>query len=438
MVPGRCEIRGATLPIMFVLCTPIAQAAEWYVSASTGKGRDGTLARPVKDIGNISDRLQPGDVINLAGGVYTGRADSGRDEIVVPVRIVGGWDTAFTRRDPWGATKTILSGLNQSPNFVTQARLEINLTKFRGTGSVEIDGMIIDNAGRNRYVNGDAKIARKANPSVGENPTPDSAGILVKAAPGTAVSVQNCVVVNVAPIGGALSVWGGQSSTIVIRNNLVINNTGIGIEANTLWRPRDGKGMAAFTIDHNTVLFTWKCDAFGTTGGHGLQMDSDTVIMAESNIFALADQSGVNNVKACKNLTLKGNLFAGNGQTDLIEFATMLRVASLDDDSALLAAGTGGNVGQAITVAVHKAWADRYAARTVIDRNAAEANVTPKNSWANEVRSILGLPLQAATLNVDSDVWLHKLGVDDAITAGVKAGAGGFGAKLPAASAGLR
>ncbi|MCF6296164.1 MAG: hypothetical protein L3J25_10830, partial [Flavobacteriaceae bacterium] len=73
---------------------------EWYVSKNTGSGQLGTKERPAKDLGNIIHKLQPNDVIYIAEGVYLSKGKRGADEINVPVKIYGGYDTTFTIRDP--------------------------------------------------------------------------------------------------------------------------------------------------------------------------------------------------------------------------------------------------------------------------------------------------------------------------------------------------
>lgn len=403
-----------------------AVCAEYFVSPA-GKGRLGSKAEPAKDIGNLGE-LQPGDVINMAEGVYLGKAEAGRDEILVPVKIIGGWDATFAKRDPWGAHKTVLSGDNTSKNFDGGARIEINLMKYKGApAEILVDGIIVDNAGRNRYTGEGAKIVRKANPKSGEMPTPESAGILVKASKGINATVQNCVVINCAPTTGALSVWGGQGSVCVVKNNLVVNNTGTGIETNTLWRPRDGRELATFTVESNTVLFTWKHDAFGNIGGNGFQMDPDTIITATGNLFAFSDTAGVNNIKKTKGLTLKDNLLVGNLVCDYLEFNTKMDAAKIDDDASILSRESKGNISAKIDLNMDKDWAERYAARNVIDRNAAEADVKAASTRLNAWRGILGLPLQAADLKVDSDIWLHKLKLDEALKLGAKKFEGKYG-----------
>ncbi|MFH1998730.1 MAG: hypothetical protein ABIK28_03570 [Planctomycetota bacterium] len=85
----------------------------------------------------------------------------------------------------------------------------------------------------------------------------------------------------------------------------------------------------------------------------------------------------------------------------------------LGDDS-------GDNVAPEIKVPVSKEWAALYAGRVMIDRNAAAADVQAQKTKLNGLRGILGLPLQADDLNVDSPVWLPLMQVDDALKAGME------------------
>ncbi|MBI3097202.1 MAG: right-handed parallel beta-helix repeat-containing protein [Planctomycetes bacterium] len=386
---------GTSIALLALLTPALSAAEDFYVSAATGKGQKGTKEEPAKDIGNIDDKLKPGDTVNMAGGVYLGKAESGRDELLVPVKIIGGWDDAFTKRDPWGAMKTVLSGRNTSKNFQKEARLEIDLQKYKGEpAEIVVDGIIVDNAGRNRYAGDGDKVLRKADPKTGENASPETAGIRVQAGKGCTVRVENCVVLNCAPTTGALAVWGAQGSKAVVRNNLVVNNTGNGIDANTIWHPRDGREMSESTIENNTVLFTWKHDPYETFGGYALSVDADTVLTIRHNTFAFSDICGFYNAKKAKGVTLAENLFKGNLQADMIEFNTKLDGAKFEDDAELLTDTSTGNVFEEFTVEMPKAWATKYASRTLIDRNAAEADVKMVESRANEWRKMLGLPLE--------------------------------------------
>lgn len=420
-----------------LLAVASAQSAEFYVCAATGKGKAATKEEPAKDLGNLIPMLKPGDTVHIAEGVYTGRADCGADMITVPVRIIGGYSADFAKRDPWGAHRTVLSGDNKAKNFDTGPRLAIDCQKFkeRGDFTILVDGVIVDDGARNRYSGKESKIERKANPAAGEMPTPERGAIRVVAPANglatCAVTVQNCAVVNSAPTQGAISAWGYAKSVMTIRNNLVVNVTGNGIDCLSTYHPKDGKDLPAYTVSDNTVLYVWKYDAYGEIGGNGIQFDTDITAKVSGNAVASADIALVNNAKRCKDVLLKDNCLNLGGKCAYLEFSTAIDFKDLADTPQNLARESGGNVDTAIVAGMPTDWAERYAARTVINRNAAEAGVKADDSRANALRSILGLPLQAADLKVDSDIWLHRLPLEAALAVGKAKFHGKFGCAKP-------
>ena len=75
----------------------------------------------------------------IAEGEYKGRGASGVDEIELAVSVIGGFSPDFSKRDPWGAHKTIFTGEHNSKNFKTQTRLSIDTTKT-ATKLMEVRG----------------------------------------------------------------------------------------------------------------------------------------------------------------------------------------------------------------------------------------------------------------------------------------------------------
>ncbi|MBU1699747.1 MAG: right-handed parallel beta-helix repeat-containing protein [Candidatus Eisenbacteria bacterium] len=413
-----------------------ADARDWYVSAATGKGKAGTIEKPAKDLGNIISLLADGDRIFIAEGTYPGRGENGHDGITVPVEIYGGWDANFKQRDPWGAHRTILSGSNKSANWDGGYRLSIDLSKWRKNAEhrIVVDGIIVDNGDRNRYATeAQNKIIRSANPKNGEMPTPESGGISV--APwklGDAV-IRNCIVMNTAPTDGAFSIWGHQSSEMVIENNLAINNTGNGFSLHTSWHPREGQDIPIFTFKNNTSLFNEKHDAMATYGGAALKLESDTQVTATDCVFAFNDYYGVDNAKRAQGVILSANAFAGNLRADYLEFDTKMNLDVLEDEAENLDEAEE-NVAAEFQIPIPADWTAKYAARVVIDRNAAEADVQAIGGWENSVRSILGLNLQGTDLKIDTDVWLPRLGLEDGIKAGSSKYATLYGCQNPGVS----
>ena len=420
-----------------MLSTTDAFAKDWYVSANKGKGKKGSKKRPAKDLGNITKRLKAGDTVHIAGGTYLGRGKNGSTVITVPVSIIGGYDESFTSRDPWGAHKTVLSGLNRNnKNWVSSPTLMIDLNKYRGKlmPAIMVDGLIVDNADRNRYkTDKQLAIVRTANPKKGDMPTPDRGGLIVSASKTGNfqetwnITVQNCVVMNTAPTQGALSVSAYKGSKVTVRNNIVMNNTGYGMLIGSKFMGSDN--YPAFTVENNTVLFTWKYDSYvQSMPGSAIGFDQTTTSTVKHNVFAMTDRFAVDNIKKA-NILLAENLILGNVEADYLEFNTRINLADIEDEAEALHEDSFDNVADKITIPVSAEWAKNYGARVLIDRNAAEADIKVQQTRANDLRSILGLPLQADDLKTEeSPVWLHRLSIDDAIKAGSSAYLGKYGA----------
>jgi len=414
----RTKLLAITLSVLPLLSASLsAQGTEYYVSATRGKGKKATKDQPAKDLGNIVEMLKAGDTVHIAGGTYTGRSDNGRDLITVPCKIVGGWNDDFTARDPWGQSQTIFSGDNKAKNFEGGIRLEIQVKDKKATGDVVIDGIVVDNGARNQYA-GNAVLKRMFTPKTGENASPDSPGIGIAApAPNTKVTVQNCIVLNCGPTGrrGAIEVKGFENAQVTIRNNLIVNNTS-GIACLCSFRPKSQEGLPRFLVENNTVLFTWKYDPIATHGGTGLVLEQ-TFCTAKNNVFAYGDYHGVGNQNGAKwqNLTLTDNTFTGNLQGDYLEFATKLAVTSLEDEASCLTAESTGNAKAEVIAKVAETWSASYAARSVIDRQVAEAEVSAKDTRANDLRRVLGLPLDGGSIAASSDVWMHRFPLADAV-----------------------
>lgn len=426
--------------VMLVIASTCSSifADEYFVSVKTGKGKDGTKEKPAKDLGNIIEKLKAGDTINVAGGVYLGKAECGCDQIKVPVKIIGGWSDDFNKRDPWGANRTIFSGKNKSENFRFNPRIEIDAVGAKESGGeIVVDGIIVDNADRNYFAKDEGLvIVRKADPKSGANATPDTPGIAIRSGDGRSVTVQNCIVMNTAPSGrrGAIEVKGDQNSKTSIRNNLVVNNTGVGICVLSMFSPKDGKGKPEFTIENNSILFTWRYDALDSTGGRALFIDKSPTIV-RNNVLAFSDRTAIynNNGEKWQNLTLTDNIFSMSLVAHYEEFNMKIKLENLEDEAEKLASGSKGNVDEKITVPVGESWSKFYAARNIIDRAKAEQGIQPLDNWQNDMRRMLGLPLDGGKLDVKSDVWLHKLAIDDAIRCGEKKYNDKFGCEKPVA-----
>ncbi len=398
-----------------------AYARDWYVSAARGKGKKGTQKKPAKDLGNIAKRLEPGDVVHIAEGVYFGRGKRGSTTIKVPVSIIGGYSDDFSKRDPWGAHRTVFGGANPSRNYTAEPSLFIDLMKYSGPNHpVVVDGLIIDMGYRNRYKTAEqAKLLPKANPKTGENPSPSMGALVVRVSksekfdrgPRWNIAVKNNIVINTYTNTGALSVSAYKGSKVTIHNNLVAQHSGHGIFVGSKYAGADA--LPEFDIAHNTVVFSWNS---GFSQGFNIGFDRATTAKVRNNLFAFSDIYAVWNGYKSKGITLVDNLITAGRKGDLLEFDTVIAVDEIEDEAEYLGDDTEGNVSAKIKLPVSKAFATVYGSRVVVDREKLEADIKATNSDANALRSMLGLPVRAGSVKWPKiEVFLNRLSIDDAV-----------------------
>ena len=400
------------------------EGRDWYISKNKGSGQLGTKARPAKDMGNIIHHLKANDIIHIAEGIYMSKGKRGADEINVPVKIYGGYNESFTKRDPWGAHKTIFTGTNEYMKL-TDPRLYIRTDQQRekngqlSQGSeIIVDGLIIDNGPRNRYhQDKNLAIRRKASPKLGRNPSPESGGIVIVGSKYTNITVQNCVVMNTAPSEGALSVRVFKGGKGLIQNNFCINNTGYGIHARTGYAGSDTKEIPTFIIRQNTSLFNWKHDPIASYGGNALTLDQNLKATLEHNVFAFGHLGGVYNKGA--EVKMMNNLFTGNSKYDYKEINAMMKVDDILDEATKIDQYSDGNESVLIKIAVAKRWAEIYANRDEISRADVDASVSANNSGANQLRSMLGMSLRGNSVKMDAEIFLPLITIDEALPAGL-------------------
>ena len=396
----------------------------WYISKTTGSGQLGTKERPAKDMGNIIHHLKPNDIIYIAEGVYMSKGKRGADEINVPVKIYGGYDSTFTTRDPWGAHKTIFTGTNEYMKLTTpriyirtDQQRESNGQKSQGA-TIIVDGIIIDNGPRNRYhQDKNLAIRRQASPKSGQNPSPESGGIVIVGSKYTNIAVQNCVVMNTAPTEGAISIRVFQGGKGIIQNNFCINNTGYGIQARTGYMGSDPGKIPAFLIKNNTILFTWKHDAVASYGGSALALDQNLTASIENNVFGFAHMGGIYNKGA--EIVLNNNLFTGNSKYDYKEINAAMSVADILDESEKVDTNSLANESLLIKIPVAERWAKIYANRIELSRAAVDAAAQVTNSGANQLRSMLGLNVRGNDVKMDAEIFLPLITVEEALPAGL-------------------
>ncbi len=394
-----------------------AHAKDWYVSANRGTGREGTRASPVRDLGIISSQLQAGDKVFIATGRYLGRGENGADKITVPIEIQGGYADDFSSRDPWKAFKTVFSGSNKSDNFSTETRLSIDTSSYSTNletkaHKVVVEGIIFDNAERNTYANASQnKIIRKGNGS--DKPSPESGALSITTGFNGDILVRNNIALNTAPTVGVFAFFPGKAAKVDILNNSAVNNTGVAYHLSKSYFSDNENDYPRFNMQNNVAIFTQKYDPFATFGGSSVMLEAGTKVALLNNVFAMNDFYGIDNARRAKNVTLKDNLFMGNLVSDYLEFNTKVKLSAIQEIPELLSVATG-NRSATIKLPISSAWASKYFGRNIIDRAAVEGASGGLNTSANDLRSMLGLPLQGAVVNADSDIWLPRIGFEDA------------------------
>ena len=425
MIKKSVLVVCVSIMTLFAIQSQLA-AKDWYVSVSRGKGKKGTKVKPAKDLGNIISKLKPGDTVHVAAGTYLGKGKSGVDLINVPVSIIGGYSDDFSSRDPWGKYRTILSGDNKSQNYKVGARLGIDLSKYHTKiiKPIVIDGLIVDQGAQNRFkTEKQHLLTRKASPKKGENPTPDRGAVFVRVSRSPDfktpwdITVKNNIIMNSAPTQGALSVFAYEKTKVMIENNLVINCTGTGIYAGTSWRGRKQADAPQFTIKNNTILFTWKYDAYVQSfSGVGFKTDTEVVATFEKNIIAFSDRFNIQKQGKWP-LLLKGNILSHAIGATYYETVgdSKIQFSDLEDEAEYLHDNSEDNKNIPFKLPISKEWLTVYGRRVLIDRNAVEADIKPQKTRANALRSILGLNLRADDIKADSPIWPPRMSIDDAI-----------------------
>ncbi|MGN0842613.1 MAG: DUF1565 domain-containing protein, partial [Kiritimatiellia bacterium] len=131
-----------------------AQAADIYVSLSTGKNKNaGTKEAPLKNLWKALENAADGDTIHLAEGVYPGKMKQNWFLIDKAVSILGGYSKDFAERKPL-EHKTMFQALNEN-NDKKGNGLGVFTIQFpaKAPGGVNMvfDGLIFDEGFANSY-----------------------------------------------------------------------------------------------------------------------------------------------------------------------------------------------------------------------------------------------------------------------------------------------
>ncbi|MBI3181619.1 MAG: right-handed parallel beta-helix repeat-containing protein [Myxococcales bacterium] len=399
--------------LALILLPTLAGAADWYVSAAKGSNEnDGTQGAPFGELDKAVQKAKSGDTIHLAAGRYYGIGKVAATRTAEAINILGGYDDAFAARD-YKKNLAVLTGANVgTPLNSSQPRLDLLANK----GDVLVDGLVFEIGERNQYHGGKA-VARKFRPQTAANASLDAPTLQIGTKNGK-ITVQNCLFLNSTHTG--IRVKAGQGSQALVRNNWIINTAGLGMDLQTVFH---GNPPPPIIVENNTILFTWKYDAYGSRGGAGIEVMSNADVKIRNNVIGFSDRNGLVNTRGAKGVEVTGNIFFRALESDYWG-KLPLSAKELGDAAELVAKG---NQQKELPFQVNQEWAAVYASRKLIDRNQVEAGVAADSTAANALRGMLGLPAQAGTVKVDAEVHAHPMPLEGAFL--VSADAGEAGAK---------
>lgn len=298
--------------------------ADLYVSQTTGKKKGpGTKEAPFKAIFDAVKKAQPGDVIHMAAGTYTGAM--GASEIIIdkPLTIMGGYTADFSSRNVT-ANPTLIQPLNEKNDTKGLSVVTLKLPAGQGPAMV-IDGLIIDQGFMNSYHTIKGK---PEGVETGMWLEPPAKGANDKYASGKAYSIyketqnrfegdviiQNCVIANAGNYGVNIS---HSKGNVKILNNVFVACRMEACEVSC--SSASGDGMAV-EFAYNTVLFTWsRTDDFGDMG-YGFRCMAKVHSNIHHNLFGLNVFAGVGNDKGdskSKKISLDNNVFFLNKRADV-------------------------------------------------------------------------------------------------------------------------
>lgn len=308
-----------------------ANAQTYYVSKSTGSNRnDGSKDAPFKNIQKAIDAVPEGATIYVAEGNYFGTLDKGNIPVTKCVKIYGGYNTDFSKRDvlkyrtmvqPNATSNGTASGLGTMIIKTNNAKEEI-----------VIDGLLFDRGNSISYnARGEGKpegvdcpmmnpigTSGKGGANLDEQVlTTETREIYFDNPTFKQITIRNCAFVN-APNYGIGGQFRGKA---LIDNNIFINNRMIACD---IWGGDANINMEV-EFCNNTVLFTWSRLKDMGDMGYAFRYNNRTDSYVHHNIFgcsvfAALDRGRTDTPKdreAMKVTTSEHNMFFLNKRGDL-------------------------------------------------------------------------------------------------------------------------
>ena len=417
-----------------------AQAADIYVSLSTGKNKNaGTKEAPLKNLWKALENAADGDTIHLAEGVYPGKMKQNWFLIDKAVSILGGYSKDFAERKPL-EHKTMFQALNEN-NDKKGNGLGVFTIQFPAKApdgvNMVFDGLIFDEGFANSYhaikgkpadldtgmwLEGPAKNPADANPSPNRY-------LVYSATANRAtgnISFKSCAFVNGGNMAFNVNWYKGK---VTVENCVFCNNRMIGAQVlcsaavpmDGPNKPRAGwKPAVEWEFANNTVLFTWS--RLNDLGDMGFGVRNNTGVKANihDNVIGLNVLTGFDNTKGAgktKITNLDNNVFFLNRESD-VQMTVSPSIAKVRVDEFEDLEGTDGieSIEDNEDLKDPAVFKDRINAKYLNNFLSMKYSESTKldEGKCNGLRSVLGLPLQG-TITTKCDMFCNRYPLEDAL-----------------------
>jgi hypothetical protein len=340
------------------------QGRDWFVRAGASGG-DGSKDKPFKDLWQVLEKVEAGDVVHVAEGEYFGKLKTGRWVVDAPyVSLLGGYDAQFKERNPWKRPTRLLAPADykgRRDGYVLQGDGD-------HTGVV-VDGFVFDRKTDNRYKpNGDLDYDNS-----------EKIEHLWLAKPGCVV--RNNLFVNGAE--GAVRIGSGNT----LENNLFVNHHSRTVNV------QRGFGTAPIVVRGNTFAFSWDL-RFGQgngRNGHLLSIENGVAAIIDGNIFEFADNDAIRLMANPADVELTNNTFNHNLWSNVMRPQENATVddKTFDQLKDFRFKKLSGNQVVSAGLPVDQKFFDAYLGRTAY----VPGKVT-MDDW-NQLRELLGQPVLA-------------------------------------------
>ncbi|MBN1523822.1 MAG: right-handed parallel beta-helix repeat-containing protein [Spirochaetales bacterium] len=263
-------------------------ARDFYVR----QGAEGTGAKesPYGELWRALEQALRGDVIHVAGGVYTGKGGSGSFIVRVPkLTIAGGYSEDFSVRDPFMYKTMLQRATDYKGDMLGLPQGILEGKDGADHSGLVVDGLVLNGKTRNAYYpSGDLSVRGSWDGVLFATSSPD-------------IIVRNTVFIN--PYGGGIySRWYGENNEV--SNCFFINNFYCAVDT------RSAQPESVITIKNNTIAFIWEQPGKG--GGMGINVGSQGETKIENNIIMFTEEFAVYNSLKNTDTVMRNNVFFQN------------------------------------------------------------------------------------------------------------------------------